>query len=136
MCGRYVATDEASIERFWQIDRRNWHGWLTPRFNVAPSTEVPILLKAEDGAYELTGARWGLIPAWWKQDKVPALTFNARSEEAATKPTWRQSLRAKRCLMPTLGWYEWNEHEPVMSASGRKVNQPYYIRCQIGRAHV
>ena len=29
--------------------------------------------------------------------------------------------------MPARGWYEWNENEPVLSESGRKVNQPYFL---------
>ncbi|MEO8039152.1 MAG: SOS response-associated peptidase [Betaproteobacteria bacterium] len=127
MCGRYVPPDEAAMERFWRIDRRNWAGWPGPRFNVAPTTIVPIIVEAQDGAYELAGARWGLIPSWWNKDVPPALTFNARSEEAARKPTWRNSIRATRCLMPARGWFEWNEHEPARSESGRKVNQPYFI---------
>ena len=129
MCGRYVPPDEAAIDRFWRIDRRNWHGWIKPLFNVAPTTVVPIITQARDGAYELVGARWGLIPHWWKKESPPSLTFNARSEEAFQKPTWRQSLRTMRCLMPARGWYEWNESEAVRSESGRKVNQPYFIFC-------
>lgn len=39
---------------------------------------------------ELIGARWGLIPSRWKDKKPPQSTFNARSEEAAAKPMWRQ----------------------------------------------
>lgn len=127
MCGRYVSPDEAALERAWQIDRRNWPGWIKPHFNVAPTTMVPVLVRAGDGALVLTAARWGLIPAWWKKPVPPNLTFNARSEEAASKPTWRQSLRSMRCLMPALGWYEWNAHQMVTGASGRKVKQPYYI---------
>jgi len=127
MCGRYVSPDAAALERMWQIDRRNGPDWIKPHFNVAPTAIVPVLLRAEDGALVLTGARWGLIPAWWKKPLPPTLTFNARSEEAASKPTWRQSLRSMRCLMPALGWYEWNPHELTVGASGRKVKQPYYI---------
>ncbi len=129
MCGRYVPPEEAAIERVWRIDRRNWPGWIKPAFNVAPTTEVPIIVHADDGATELLGARWGLVPSWWSKDTLPALTFNARSEEAAQKPTWRQSLRSMRCLMPARGWYEWNEKEQVKSESGRMVNQPYFIYC-------
>jgi len=55
------------------------------------------------------------------------LCFNARSEEAAEKPTWRHSMRKLRCLMPARGWYEWNENELVRSDSGRQVKQPYFI---------
>jgi putative SOS response-associated peptidase YedK len=131
MCGRYVAPEEAAMERFWKIDRRNWNP-LGRRFNVAPTTNVPIIRRAEDGAYELCEARWGLIPNWWKKNKPPTLTFNARSEEAAVKPTWRHSYRHMRCLMPAQGWYEWNERESaaVGSGKGRATKQPYYIHCE------
>lgn len=127
MCGRYVPPDEAALERFWQVDRRNWEGWIKPLFNTAPTTRVPIIVQGTDGSCETLGARWGLIPHWWKKDTPPSLTFNARSEGAAEKPTWRSSLRSQRCLMPALGWYEWNEKEKVRSASGRLVKQPYFF---------
>ncbi|HEY6131825.1 MAG TPA: SOS response-associated peptidase [Halioglobus sp.] len=127
MCGRYVSPETAEMERAWHIGRHNWRLKIDRHYNVAPTTQVPILIRAEDGAIELNVARWGLIPSWWKKDSPPSLTFNARSEEAAQKPTWRQSLRTMRCLMPVVGWYEWNEHEKVRSESGRVVNQPYYI---------
>jgi putative SOS response-associated peptidase YedK len=127
MCGRYVPPDEAALERFWKIARKNWRAWIEPVFNLAPTTQVPILVRADDGALELFCARWGLIPPWWKKDIPPSLTFNARSEEARQKPTWRHGLRAQRCLMPARGWYEWNENEPVRNESGRTVNQPYFL---------
>jgi putative SOS response-associated peptidase YedK len=127
VCGRYVSPDEAALERFWLVDRRNWEGWIKPLFNVAPSARVPIIVQTQDGSYETLGARWGLIPHWWSKNTPPLLTFNARSEEAAQKPTWRKSLRSQRCLMPALGWYEWNEKEKVRNANGRLVKQPYFF---------
>jgi len=127
MCGRYVPPDEADMERFWRIDRKNWRAWINPVFNLAPTSQVPILVRAADGALELLGARWGLIPRWWKKATPPSLTFNARSEEARQKPTWREGMRAQRCLMPARGWYEWNESEQVRSETGKVVNQPYYL---------
>jgi putative SOS response-associated peptidase YedK len=127
MCGRYVDPDEAAMERLWKIDRRNWNPFKPPRYNVAPSLQVAMIVRAADGATELLGARWGLIPAWWKQEKPPGFpTINARSEEAAEKPLWRNSLKSTRCIMPARGWYEWNEMEPVLNSSGRKANQPYF----------
>ena len=129
MCGRYVLPEEGEIERVWHIGRHNWRERTFPRFNVAPTTQVPIIRRADDGVLELDGARWGLIPTWWKKEVPPAITFNARSEEASQKPTWRQSMRSMRCLMPVRGWYEWNEHEQVTTESGRKTNRPYFIHC-------
>jgi putative SOS response-associated peptidase YedK len=117
MCGRYVSPEQASIERAWQI-RRSSGMDLARRFNVQPTAPVPVLL-LEDGALALAAARWGLVPHWWKQDKPPTHTINARLEEAAGKPMWRDPMRRARCLLPAEGWYEWRE------VAGGK--QPRYI---------
>lgn len=107
MCGRYVSPDTAAIERQWYIGRTNSNPF-TRHFNVAPTTLVPIIRRpGSAGELELTEARWGFVPQWWKDEKLPRLSFNARSEEAATKPMWRQAYRASRCLIPAEGWYEW-----------------------------
>ena len=95
MCGRYVSPEQASIERAWQVRRSSGLDFVR-RFNVQPTTAVPLLL-LEDGALALVAARWGLIPHWWKQDKLPTFTINARLEEAAGKPMWRDPMRRTRC---------------------------------------
>jgi putative SOS response-associated peptidase YedK len=105
MCGRYVSPEQASIERAWKIDRTNSNPF-PRRFNVQPSTAVPVLT-LEDGARSLGPARWGLIPHWWKRDKPPSFTINARLEEISGKPMWRDPIRRSRCLLPAEGWYEW-----------------------------
>lgn len=110
----------------WPRIRCGCDDW-KPTFNAAPTTAVPIILPATDGALELQTARWGLVPPWWNQDKPPAQTFNARAEEAARKPVWRDSLRTARGLMPARGWYEWNRRESVPDGTGREVPQPYFL---------
>lgn len=127
MCGRYVTPEESEIERYWHIGSRNSGRWIRRGFNVAPTTLVPILRESVGGQLELLPARWGLIPFWWKEETPPRFSFNARSEEAASKPMWRQALHSTRCLMPAVGWYEWNERESVRNPAGRLVHQPYYI---------
>lgn len=126
MCGRYVSPSERAIEDYWHIGARDSGRWMQS-FNVAPTTQVPMLRQGDEGELELLSARWGLIPTWWKDAKPPAHAFFARSEEAASKPLWRQSLRTHRCLMPARGWYEWNPQQQVRNASGRLVHQPYYL---------
>lgn len=129
MCGRYVLPDDEAIGEYWAIACRSCFRSIAIRFNVAPTAPVPIIVRNPEGALEPKVARWGLIPNWWQKETPPALTFNARSEEAAQKPVWREGLRTARCLMPARGWYEWNENEPVRNENGRKGNQPYYLFC-------
>jgi putative SOS response-associated peptidase YedK len=135
MCGRYVSPDEAAIEREWHIGRQNSNPF-PRRFNVAPTTQVPILrISRESGELELTLARWGLVPHWWKEAKLPTFSINARAEEVATKPMWRDSMRTARCLVPAEGWYEWQESERVDSSTGevKRIKQPHFIHRRDGR---
>jgi putative SOS response-associated peptidase YedK len=98
-------------------------------YNVAPTSPVPAVWPTAGGGLQLGLLRWGLIPVWWKQEKPPSLTFNARSEEAAQKPVWRDSFRQGRCLIPALGWYEWQTVERTNPETGRtiKAKEPFCL---------
>ena len=102
MCGRYVSPEVAEIERAFGATHTPGL-FFSRHFNVAPTTQVPILRRAR----ELALARWGFIPYWWSKPKPPASAFNARAEDIATKPLWRDAYRESRCLIPAAGWYEW-----------------------------
>jgi len=130
MCGRYVSPDTAAIERAFHVGRGN-NAPFARRFNVQPTTAVAILRRPrESSVAQLAQARWGLIPHWWKDEKPPKFTFNARLEEAAGKPMWRQPLRHARCLVPAEGWYEWRAVESLDPRSGKPkiAKQPHFIR--------
>jgi putative SOS response-associated peptidase YedK len=127
MCGRFVSREQAAIEREYHIKVRNPFERV---YNAAPTMLLPVIRRqpreaageaAGEGAgeREALSMRWGLIPSWWSQPALPAATINARSEEAATKPMWRGAVRHTRCLVPSLGWYEWR-----VSPSGKV---PYFI---------
>jgi putative SOS response-associated peptidase YedK len=133
MCGRYVSPDRAAIERAWQIVRSDGNPFAL-RYNVQPTTIVPVLV-LEPGGLALRAARWGLVPRWWKEAKPPKFTFNARLEEAAAKPMWRDPVRRGRCLVPAMGWYEWRGVERTDPRTGEiaLVKEPHYIRRADGR---
>jgi putative SOS response-associated peptidase YedK len=118
MCGRYVAPDTAAIEAQWRLAPAGTTALFEKRFNVAPAAEVPVLRRDKEGRLALAAARWGLVPHWWTQPRPPRFNHNARLEEAAAKPMWRDSLRRWRCILPAEGWYEWRESD----------RQPFYIR--------
>jgi len=102
MCGRYVSPETAALERAFGLTRSS--GLLFERhYNVAPTAMVPAIRRGR----ELVQARWGFIPYWWSKPKPPGHCFNARAEDVATKPMWKDAYRESRCLVPAMGWYEW-----------------------------
>src|SRR6266850_3885151 len=128
MCGRFVSPEEATIERYWHLGRRN--NPFARRFNVFPTDTIHFLrLPSSSDELELAAGRWGLVPHWWKEAKPPKTTFNARLEEAAGKPMWRDAWARSRCLIPAEGWYEWQALERVDPATGeiRKAKEPHFI---------
>jgi putative SOS response-associated peptidase YedK len=128
MCGRYLSPDQAALERDNDLRVRNPFERI---YNAAPSMELPVLRwiaaapkqagveLAQAPEREVLAMHWGLVPGWWSQPTMPRSTINARSEEAASKPMWRDAVRRGRALVPALGWYEWQA-----SASGK---QPYFL---------
>lgn len=82
------------------------------QYNIAPTDKVPIVVYDQRaGGPRVVEARWGFIPPWWKQARPPTHSINARVEEAATKPMWRDAWRSQRCLVPATHWYEWRRSQ-------------------------
>lgn len=107
MCGRFTlrATGE-ELARLFELDEPPP---LQPRYNVAPTQPVAAVRASPDGqCRELALLRWGLIPPW-ASDPVSASFINARAETAAGKPAFRGAFRARRCLIPADGFYEWRK---------------------------
>jgi|HubBroStandDraft_6_1064221.scaffolds.fasta_scaffold00329_5 putative SOS response-associated peptidase YedK len=107
MCGRYrLSRRKQLVEEYF--DAADWQDDWSPRFNVAPTQPVPVIRQnPKEPIRELSLMRWGLIPSWAKDASGAARMINARSETAATKPTFRDPLKFRRCLIPADGFYEW-----------------------------
>ena len=96
---------------------------LHPRYNIAPTQEVPVVrLDSDSGDRKLSLVRWGLVPSWAKDPSIGNRMINARSETVAEKPSFRSAFRRRRCLVVADGYYEWKKTE-----DGK---QPYHIRMQ------
>ena len=105
MCGRF--TQRFSLSEIQELlGLAGPAANLRPRYNVAPGQEVAAV-RAEGGERRLSMLRWGLIPAWAGDPKIGYRTINARAETAAEKPSFRAAWRARRCLIPADGFYEW-----------------------------
>lgn len=105
MCGRYVLRTPANeVARLLGAALDAPFG---PRWNIAPSQPVPVLREFDDGRH-LSLLRWGLIPRWAKDPAIGNRLINARSETAAEKPSFRDALARRRCLVPADAFYEWS----------------------------
>jgi putative SOS response-associated peptidase YedK len=118
VCGRFTLTKSPEeIETTFGLDETpRWK----PRFNIAPGQDVATIHQSDDGRRELAPRRWGLVPQWAKDVRIGSRLINARSETADAKPSFRDAMRRRRCLLPADGFYEW-------AASGAGPRQPYYI---------
>jgi putative SOS response-associated peptidase YedK len=120
VCGRFTLTSSSeALEADFEVSQVEL---FKPRFNIAPSQEIVVVREDESGARECVALRWGMIPAWTKDPKKSHAPINARSETAASKPTFRQAMSRRRCLVPASGFYEWR------GKGGEK--QAYYFYMQ------
>ncbi len=128
MCGRFTLAleHEALLLRFgfspFEFDYR-------PRYNVAPTQDHPVVALI-NGDKVIRSMRWGLVPHWAKDETIGNRMINARAETVGEKPSFKQPLKSRRCLVPATGYYEWKELPE--SRPGRKVKAPMYFTLKGG----
>lgn len=93
-----------------------------PRYNFAPSHIGPVVVS--DDFRHIRPMKWGLVPSWAGDAAVGQKMINARAETLAEKPSFRQLLFTRRCLIPATGFYEW-------AATG-KARTPMHFRLKSG----
>lgn len=89
------------------------------RVNAFSFPEYPIITSDP----EIQSYKWGLIPFWTKDEKqaneIKRMTLNARADTIFQKPSFREPIMKKRCIVPSTGYFEWRHED------GKKI--PYYI---------
>ncbi len=127
MCSRYSLTSPAeAVRAYFKIPVLTGAATETfpPRYNIAPTQPVHIVRIAPDGARELTLVRWGLIPSWVKDPNTFTTLLNARADTVVEKPSFKNAMKYRRCLVPADGFYEWTGVSPN--------KRPHLIRRIIG----
>ncbi|MDP3970820.1 MAG: SOS response-associated peptidase [bacterium] len=106
MCGRYslVAFPKELQERF---NVKKIEGTITPRFNVAPAQQLPLV--TTDHPDRIILGEWGIVPAWMRAEVSPRRLINARAETITEKKTFKKAIEQQRCLIIADGFYEWAE---------------------------
>ena len=132
MCGRFVVAKSVSeILTIFEVDEIVGEQPGTS-YNVAPTHQISIIVerpdeKAADGSplgelhREIYSARWGLVPRWSKDGPANSSPLiNGRIESILEKPSFKDSVIRRRCVIPASGYYEWH-----VAPDGTK--QPFYI---------
>lgn len=118
MCGRY--TMHTDVDKLIEQLKLNFvEIELTPRYNIAPTQDVPVIVETEKGR-SVKAFRWGLVPHWATDVSIGNKMINARAETLAEKPSFRSLIKSHRCLIPADGFYEWQKGEG-------KTKTPYFI---------
>ncbi len=122
MCGRYTlamgheALARAFLAEFGEELKSSWQA----RYNIAPGSGIVAIVEDRDRKGRRAEIlHWGLVPSWADDPNIGYKLINARAETVATKPSFRNPFRYRRCLVPASGFYEWDRH--------RKPSQPWYF---------
>ncbi|NLY35836.1 MAG: SOS response-associated peptidase [Tissierellia bacterium] len=117
MCVHYFAP---TPEMILEIDKGRF-SFQKPYKDIFPGIKAPIYIK-EEGKLQATELIWG-YPVNWKKGPV----FNTRLESALEgNRMWKDSFESRRCLLPTLGFYEPHETLEVPSPrTGKPIKQQY-----------
>ena len=129
MCGRYSVFDEESIlemrkivheveSQFTPAEPDAVQGSFAPdgsvsfdlspikKGEIAPTDSAPVFMPLPDfSGYRAVPMRWGFP----RQGGGKGVIFNARSETAGSLSLFRRSLRERRIVVPSTGFFEWDK---------------------------
>lgn len=117
MCGRYSFAPKPKQRKELE-DIVELPADLQLSFNIAPTQEAYVI--ANDQPRQLQRMEWGLVPHWSADGKNTGKSINARAEGIEEKPSFREPIQSRRCLVPADSFYEWRK-----GPNGRKT--PYRI---------
>lgn len=109
LCHRYnLRATPAEIGQWFRAEVGADTNWTQITF--FPLVDVPVIRESEQGRI-LQMMSWGLVPYWWKPGKktwkaVARSCFNAKSETAHEKPSFRKAFASRRCLIPASSFFE------------------------------
>jgi putative SOS response-associated peptidase YedK len=129
MCGRFARKSTREVLADWFGVELEEMPWFAPTYNAAPQSTQPVVrLNRDSGGREFALLRWGLVPYWASDAKFGYTTFNARAEDVADKPAYREALKKRRCLVPADAFYEWqgrHSKTKIPFAIGLRSGEPY-----------
>lgn len=108
MCGRFVFFDVDKLSERFNLQNDITLN-LKSSYNIAPTSDFPVVIMKDTITLEIM--KWGLIPYWAKELNIQNQMINARAETLTEKPSFKNLIKSKRCLIPSNGFYEWKKED-------------------------
>ena len=110
MCYNYsLNTSVKSLESRFKVNSTKDIKLPVYHANAFAFVEMPVITNKKP--LEIQPLFWGLIPSWVKNDQqaetTKKYTLNAKCETIFEKPSFRNPILEKRCLIPATGYFEW-----------------------------
>ncbi|OPX71294.1 MAG: hypothetical protein A4E38_01043 [Methanoregulaceae archaeon PtaB.Bin108] len=107
MCGRFTLALTVGFGERFVVDESPLN--LVPRYNIAPSQQVPVVFTNFKGERVAASMTWGLVPTWTRDLTGARPLINARADTLAERPSFRGPLARHRCIVPATGFFEWQK---------------------------
>jgi putative SOS response-associated peptidase YedK len=121
MCGRFTLTWDQwrrVADRLGLAADDEVAAGYRPRWNIAPTDEHFIVTSRFERRVAQR-ARWGLVNRWAHDNKRAAQAINAKAETVEMRPSFREALERRRCVIAADGFYEWS--------GPKERRQPFWI---------
>ena len=106
MCNRYAPPRPDDVVQRWRPRQAVVNFPTGPIFPRAQGPFIRAMRESAEHEREIVVGQWGLIPWFAKSPKLAYSTNNARSEELASKATFRDPWKyGKRCIIPA-AWFD------------------------------
>ncbi len=86
---------------------------------IRPTDVAPVIAPNSKGLRAVYPMKWGYAQS--------SLVINARVESAAKKPSFADSWKSHRCIVPATHYYEW-EHLKDVSTGKEKIGDKYILQ--------
>ena len=121
MCGRFFISEDDKAEEMQRIidmlNRKALEGSaLKTSGEIFPTDTVPVITNNKNLKPMPFAMEWGYTASDGRR------LINARSETASKKPTFRDGILRRRCIIPASHYFEWErrEHNRIKYAIGSK----------------
>lgn len=110
MCGRYYIAEDDQAEELKQIidminRKHNGASDIKTAGEIFPSETVPVIATSRTQKIQPFAMEWGYSTSDGNR------LINARSETASQKPTFKDGMLQRRCIIPASWYFEWNRNE-------------------------